>query len=126
MRTNFHVSAGPDNPHAITVLRAKGTIRLDDDTPLEIDGESTFWFDEMVKSDERGEGPPVIPPGHTATLSFNFTVPAKPAESGDPEGWNYHIPTSASIELKVFDSQNTPYSAREAIEFDVASLLEFL
>jgi hypothetical protein len=126
VRTAFHVSAGHDNQHPVTVLRARGTIRLDDDIPSEIDGELMFWFDEMVRSDERGDGPPVIPPGHTATLSFSFTVLAKPAESGDPEWWNYHIPTSSSIELQVFDAQNTPYPAREAIGFEVASLLESL
>jgi hypothetical protein len=125
--TRFHVSAPPGNPHEMTVLRAGALIQLEDDDPVEVEGDPMWWFDEMVLSDERGHGLPVIPPGHTAELSYNFAFPAKPAEPGkDPVGRTYHFPSRGVIRLRIIDAQNTMHRARESTKFEVTNLADSL
>ena len=121
MTGQFYVSAGPGNQHPITVLHAFGEVWLDDDEPRMLEGDIGFWLDESAADGDSSHKLPVVQPGHTVKISIHFNFRASPRIPGvDPDGKEFHLPGSADIQLRVFDSQNTPYTHAGAFAFSVA------
>jgi hypothetical protein len=104
-----NVSARPDTPYPITVVRYEASIQVDNGDPQELETAKYKWFGDKNTESELI----IIQPGGTLSLVLSFAFKPK-TRSGKRE---IYIPkTVQALKFSVVDSLNNHYELRQTID----------